>query len=238
MTDLLASVRDPGEARLALEEGCDIIDLKEPSAGALGAVPSVVMRRVVDLVAGRRPVSATIGDLADSTHIPDAVRKVAATGVDLVKIGLFPGMGEAGYVEALASLAGEGYRLVAVLFADHRTDLGLLPALAEAGLYGVMLDTCDKAAGTLLAHRNIGELGRFTGTAHRLGLYCGLAGSLRLEDIGDLLSLNPDYLGFRGALCEGGRITRLSRDALHRARRLIPEQNAKLSSGAGVTAHG
>jgi dihydroneopterin aldolase len=32
-------------------------------------------------------------------------------------------------------------------------------------------------------------------------LLCGLAGSLRLEDIPLLLRYRPDYLGFRGALC-------------------------------------
>jgi uncharacterized protein (UPF0264 family) len=33
-------------------------------------------------------------------------------------------------------------------------------------------------------------------------LICGLAGSLRLDDVPQLLQLQPDYLGFRGALCD------------------------------------
>lgn len=31
----------------------------------------------------------------------------------------------------------------------------------------------------------------------------GLAGSLRIEDIATLADLGPDYLGFRGAACDG-----------------------------------
>ena len=39
MTALLASVRSVAEAELALAGGADVIDLKDPSQGALGALP-------------------------------------------------------------------------------------------------------------------------------------------------------------------------------------------------------
>ncbi len=236
MTALLASVRDPGEARIALEGGCDILDLKEPSRGALGAVSLQTMERVVRLVDGRLPVSATIGDLKDSALIGPSARAAAATGVDLVKVGLFPGMSPDGYLTALERLAGEGVSLVAVLFADLGPDDRLLPRLASSGLFGVMLDTCDKAAGGLLSHRDPAELGRFVDAAHRLGLRCGLAGSLGLEEIPVLLPLAPDYLGFRGALCGGDRAGGLSVVAMARVRGQIPEHNAKLFPERAETA--
>jgi hypothetical protein len=51
----------------------------------------------------------------------------------------------------------------------------------------------------------------------------GLAGSLRLADIPLLLPLAADYLGFRGALCEGGeRVEGLSARPLHQVRTAIP----------------
>ncbi len=228
MTALLASVRGPGEARTALEGGCDILDLKEPARGALGAVSLQTMERVADLVDGRRPVSATIGDLTECARIGPAARAAAATGIDLVKVGLFPGIAQERFLAALAPLAAEGIRLVAVLFADQSPDTGLLPDLAAAGLFGVMLDTSDKQGGGLLSHLELAELAAFVEAAHRLGLRCGLAGSLRPEEIPLLLPLAPDYLGFRGALCEGGRSGRLSARAMARVRRHIPEQNAKL----------
>jgi len=39
MTELLISVTNVDEAFMAMELGADIIDLKDPSMGALGALP-------------------------------------------------------------------------------------------------------------------------------------------------------------------------------------------------------
>ena len=48
MTLFLASVRDAAEAETALLANADIIDLKDPAQGALGAVDPETTRRVVD----------------------------------------------------------------------------------------------------------------------------------------------------------------------------------------------
>lgn len=55
MTALLASVMSPAEGRIALDGGVDIIDIKDPGAGVLGAVEPATLRRIVEQVAGRRP---------------------------------------------------------------------------------------------------------------------------------------------------------------------------------------
>ncbi len=92
-----------------------------------------------------------------------------------------------------------------MLFADEAPDFGILAALGRAGFAGVMIDTADKKAGPLTAHLDPLTLGQFVAEARRHGLITGLAGSLRLEDIPALIGVGADYLGFRGALCEGGR---------------------------------
>ena len=74
--------------------------------------------------------------------------------------------------------------------------------VADAGAYGVMLDTADKAKGSLRTILEDHELAAFTDVARSCGLMTGLAGSLQLTDIPPLLKLEPDYLGFRGALCD------------------------------------
>ena len=64
MSHMLASVNSLEEALLLQGHNVDIIDLKQPAQGALGALSTAV---VADIVAQLKPnakISATIGDLA------------------------------------------------------------------------------------------------------------------------------------------------------------------------------
>jgi (5-formylfuran-3-yl)methyl phosphate synthase len=229
-----------GELRLALAARVDVIDLKAPADGALGAWPRALLAEAVRRVAGRRPVSATVGDLPpDDAHLlAEAARATAATGVDVVKLGFFPGADHRALAGALAPATAGGARLVAVLMADRSPDLGLAPALAAAGFWGVMLDTEDKRAGSLLAHLRPAELGRWVADARAHGLATGLAGSLRLADIPALAPLGPDFLGFRGALCLGGRASPLDPARLGAAREALDAWAAAAAAGAvAATCH-
>lgn len=212
-TGLLASVADLGEMRLARAGGADVVDLKQPAFGALGAWSTDALEAAVQFWNAwpepRPLLSATAGDQPMvAAIVRAAAERVAATGVPIVKVGLFASEHAAECVEALAQLATRT-RLVAVLFADQEPDLGLLPAIGRAGFFGVMLDTADKKSGRLTDHLDILTLGQFVAEARRHGLMAGLAGSLSLADIATLKPVGADYLGFRGALCNGGRGGRL-----------------------------
>jgi len=206
MTGLLASVVSIAEARLALEGGADLIDLKDPAAGVLGAWPLPAIADTVRTIAGRRPLSATVGDDGGGTaDIAARAAATAAAGVDFVKVGFFPGDDHRALAEALGREAGRGARIVAVLFADRDPDFSLLERLTGCGFAGAMLDTVDKRGPSLRRCLDDARLGRFVGEARSRNLLVGLAGSLTAADVAPLLRLGPDYLGFRGALCRGGR---------------------------------
>lgn len=201
MTRLLASVRCVEEAAFVLSNGADIIDCKEPGQGALGALPVATVAQVVSLVAEKKPVSATVGDLPMRPRLLRvAVEAMAHTRVTFVKVGFFPGPYSKRCIDELAKLTPR-VRVVAVLFADRTPELDLVERLARAGFAGVMLDTADKASGGLRSHMSIESLAAFVQSARGHGLLAGLAGSLKIEDVAALLPLAPDYLGFRGALC-------------------------------------
>ncbi|MBK4722260.1 (5-formylfuran-3-yl)methyl phosphate synthase [Azospirillum sp. YIM DDC1] len=230
MTRLLASVASLEELTLAARGGADILDLKDPKAGALGAWPLDSIISAVNMAhrwSARPPLSATVGDLPmDSAIVSQRVVQTWACGVDYVKIGLLPSGDPAACVAALAPEAQRGTRIVAVLFADLWTDANrLLPDLAQAGFAGAMLDTAGKGTGGLLRHKTRDKLARFLSQARGFGLLTGLAGSLRLDDIPTLLPLAPDYLGFRTALCaDGNRGGALDSAALAAVRDAVPEQ--------------
>ncbi|MGI9303049.1 MAG: (5-formylfuran-3-yl)methyl phosphate synthase [Gammaproteobacteria bacterium] len=224
MTGFLASVSNLHEAEIVLAAGADIVDLKDPANGALGALSPQTIAHIVRSLGGRVTISATTGDLpAEPAVLSHAVEATAATGVDIVKVGLFGRDHHARCIAAMSEHAGRGVRLVAVMFADQQPDLALIDELSSAGFAGVMLDTADKAGGDLRKQLNDETLRSFISRAHKHDLLAGLAGSLRTQDIPHLLALDPDYLGFRTALCKLSRRNGgIDREAAALVRACIP----------------
>jgi dihydroneopterin aldolase len=136
----------------------------------------------------------------------------------------FPGDNTAACAWALAELAKE-IKLIAVLFADRGPEFDLLPVFAEHGFHGVMVDTADKSKGRLLDHLPPERIPGFVGAARALGLMVGLSGSLEAPDVPRLLPSKPDFLGFRGALCDASQRTKaIDPKAVSEIRALIPEE--------------
>ncbi|WP_411727031.1 (5-formylfuran-3-yl)methyl phosphate synthase [Methyloglobulus sp.] len=221
MTGMLASVNSVDEAKLVLAENIDIIDLKEPALGSLGGLDIGLVKQIVAVVNGQCPTSATIGDLPmQPEFIFNAVKEMAETGVNYVKIGFFASENQVQVIEKLALIAAH-INLIAVLFADTHPDFSLIDKLIAAGFRGIMLDTLDKTKGSLTRIMAKAEIERFVVHVKSRHTICGLAGSLKLEDIPLLMSYQPDYLGFRGALCDqherAGRLNVRSVQAIKQA---------------------
>lgn len=201
MSGMLASVSNLDEALLVEGLNVDIIDLKQPARGALGALSTDEVSAIVAALMTKTRISATVGDLPMQPElVSDAVVAMAATGVDLIKIGLFPGGNWQGCIDRLGKI-GIRQSLIAVLFADTQPDFAIIEKLSQAGFAGVMLDTMEKRAGSLTQLLSQDQLSQFVLRASEFSLTTGLAGSLREADIDALLPLGADYLGFRGALC-------------------------------------
>ena len=231
---LLVSVRDGREAEDAIRAGADLIDLKDPSSGALGALDPAAIRAILGLVAGRRPVSATTGDLpSEPARLSAAAERIAATGVDFVKIGFWPGPRRAAAVARLGAELSGRTRLIGVLLADADADLALLPRMAEAGFRGAMLD-CARKGASLPQRLGPAALARFVDEAHARGLTAGLAGSLDIRDVARLAPLRPDILGFRGGLCSGGRTGPLDPAAVRRAAEAIEAAGRAIAAPAAA----
>lgn len=223
MTALLASVRTVDEAKLAVGAGADIVDLKEPRGGALGALPLALIREIVATVRSisPAPVSATIGDLADGEieEMTLRVAATAATGVDFVKVGIVQGPHARAALDRLAHLPTP---VVPLFLADAGLDLALIGYASAAGFPVVMVDTADKAAGSLFDCVAPATLRQMIGTVHGAGARAGLAGSLRADHVPLLRELAPAIAGFRGALCDGPRTGRLVAAKVRALRAALP----------------
>ena len=225
MTLFLASVRDVEEAEMALGAGADIIDLKDPARGALGALAPDTIAACIRHVAGRAPISATIGDRPlEGEGVRAAMLATAALGVDYVKLGIFPGAGAERCLKRLAGDTGP-LRLILVLFADALPAFDAIELAARIGAHGVMFDTLGKTAAALPEHISFIGLADRIACAKAEGLIVGLAGALKARHVPSLVALQPDLLGFRGALCrDGDRSYPLDPDRLAGVRALIPER--------------
>lgn len=225
MSGLLASVDNLSDAIAVNQAGADIIDLKDPGQGALGGLGIDEIHKIVDHFWEKSIVSATVGDLdADVELILDRIEKVADTGVDYVKVGMFSQAHIDTCLPTFEYHARRGVKIIAVFFADQQFNIeSAIKACKKAHLSGVMLDTAGKNAGSLLLHRKVSELIHFTRVAQQHNLLTGLAGSLRKEDIVTLLPINADYIGFRTALClDLVRTQPISIEAVKQIRALIP----------------
>jgi (5-formylfuran-3-yl)methyl phosphate synthase len=234
MTRMLASVVDAEEANVALQLGADVIDLKDPRRGALGAVPLDTVRKVRARVAGRCEISAALGDPPYEEEVLLAnVRAIAAEGVNYVKLAV-DGPTLDRLEASLQRLANE-VGLVGMMFADQEPDFALLARLAALGFKGAMLDTRDKSRGRLIAHLDVVRLNDFCSQCRDLQLMSGLAGSLEAPDVPRLLLVRPVVLGFRGALCSAhDRRGAIDRQAVALIRSLIPRESAELDASPKI----
>ena len=207
MTKLLSSVRDLSEAKIAVTAGSDWLDLKEPRDGALGAVGTNEIRRIVNWASQTgvsQPLSATIGDCWDQPQaIRSRVNTMAELGVQFIKIGLFIDRLDTSTLEAIKSVIAQN--IIIVCLVEKPLAEASISKLVDSGVRGLMLDTAEKSSGSLTEKLSFGQIADFVNTAKDYGVLCGLAGSLQASDIEYLAPLGPDYLGFRGALCESSR---------------------------------
>jgi uncharacterized protein (UPF0264 family) len=215
---LLVSVADVAEARVAVEAGVDIVDVKNPAEGSLGAPAPGVIERVREIVPRERPVSAAIGDLPGLPGTAAlAALGAARSGAAYVKVGLW-GTSTADEAVAVLRAAREAVAGVAAVIAGayadaERVPSGPLPPAAvvaaarRAGVGGCHYDTAVKDGRGLFEWLDPEELAALVAEGHAAGLEMALAGALRVEDLSLVRATGADIAGVRAAACRDGRRT-------------------------------
>jgi len=222
---LLISPKNEAEAVEAAAGGADIIDVKNPDEGPLGASFPWIIRRVRQVTPANIEVSCTVGEAPDLPgSMALASLGAAATGVNYVKAGLF-GLKTAEaavYLMRNVTQAAKEYnpavKVVVSGYADaariDTVDPMLVPKIAyEAKADIAMLDTAIKDGKNLFTFLTKPQLSSFVDAAHDYGLKAALAGSLQKENLHEVYALGADIAGVRGAACTlndriNGQITR------------------------------
>jgi uncharacterized protein (UPF0264 family) len=213
---LLVSVRSPEEAIAALSGGADLIDVKEPRNGPLGAASPETIAAITEVV--RREgvkVSAALGEFVDREGTSD----MAIPSVDYVKIGLARLRGVSNWRQRLCEFRAAAMEercehrsppaWIAVAYADE-VEAGSPPlkdvvdAAIEDGFQGLLIDTCSKSSGRLPEMLSPLTLAAVVGACHDAGLFVALAGRLRTADLASVLAAGPDIVAVRSAVCRAG----------------------------------
>lgn len=229
MTRLLVSVRNAVEARIALDAGVDLIDIKEPNRGALGAADASVWREVLDIVAGRVPVSCALGELSE---IRQANIVAIPAGMQYVKIGL-SGIASvsnwrAAWREKVSQRSAD-CNVVAVVYADGER-VGapqareILEAAQSLPCAAILIDTFEKSSGNVFQHWPSDALETYLGHARDAGLLTVLGGGLDWSSLELALTLPVDYVAVRGLACLSGRVSAVDAAA---CRRLVSQVRTK-----------
>lgn len=214
--ELLISVTSAEEAREAIAGGADILDIKNPAEGSLGAHFPRVIQQIRAIVPRPERVSVAIGDLPNLPGTASlAAMGAAACGADYVKVGLWGPRTEAEAIFLLREVrcaVGDfpSVAVVAAAYADAlRTgtlDPRLLPGIARAaGVAGCLLDTAIKDGRGLFDFLAPEALRTLAEEAHDAGLFFALAGALREGDLRLVRDLGADVAGVRTAACKDNR---------------------------------
>jgi uncharacterized protein (UPF0264 family) len=210
VAELLVSVRSAAEAEAALAGGAALIDVKEPARGPLGRADDETIAAVIRVVAGRRLVTAALGELRDTPG------SFAGPGLSYAKWGLagcgandawWPRLAEAG--AQLARIAPR-CRPVAVAYADWQQAQAPPPEVVLAWLQAtgwdtLLIDTWRKDGRTLLDWLTAAAVTRLCRTCRRAGVRVALAGALGPASIALLRTAEPGWFAVRSAACAGGR---------------------------------
>jgi uncharacterized protein (UPF0264 family) len=210
---LLISPANVKEAAEAIAGGADIIDVKNPQEGALGANFPWVIKQIRELAPKNVRVSCALGDVPNLPGSVSLAALGAATlGVDYIKVGLCGcnTAREAVYLLQNVNKAAKGcnpkIKVAAVGLADEQRidslDPMQIPSIAfKARVEVAMLDTGVKDGKNLFSYVKDTQLEEFVDCSHQFGLEVALAGSLRKQDLPVIYRLGADIAGLRGAAC-------------------------------------
>jgi len=231
---LLVSVRGPAEAEAALTGGADIIDVKEPDRGPLGAASPETVVAIARRVGDRAALTMACGELA-AGGAAQRVWKVAGMLADLTpstertplaaaKAGP-AGLPLARWRTAFAAFAAglpRGVAAVAVAYADAaRAAAPPVPEIIAAapglGSRLLLIDTFAKTGPGVLA-LGADQLAAWVTLARSVGLGVAVAGRLALDEIPVVWRLGADVVGVRGSVCVGGRAGRVDAGLVAAAR--------------------
>jgi uncharacterized protein (UPF0264 family) len=236
---LLVSPKDVEEAKAVIRGNADIVDVKNPKEGSLGANFPWIIKSIRELVEEEKgngmKMSAAIGDFDYKPGTASlAALGAASVGADYIKVGLYSVKTRQEAIDLLSGVvkAVKDYdadkKIVSAFYSDY-TRINSVSPFEIAGIGKevdidvAMVDTGVKDGRSTLEFLSEEELKAFVSDSKALGLETALAGSLTFEDIQAIKRINPDILGVRGMVCGGNREDSVKAELVSKLRKTVAE---------------
>jgi len=216
---VMISVKDKKEASAVIKGSSgrvELIDIKNPEEGTLGANYPWVIKGIKKIVPKNMKVAASIGDL----DFKPGFASFAAYGASFLELDyIAASMFNVKKEEEVEEIESSVYR--AIKLNNKKTEL-IIAGYADYGRIKtvnpfdfidrlrfasmVMLDTAIKDGKNIFNFFSKEELLKFRQKCDEKNMKFILAGSLREKHLKDAIEIEPDYLGFRGIVCENKEV--------------------------------
>ena len=225
--ELLVSVRNLTEAKIAKAANVDIIDIKEPLNGSLGAASLNVISTIAKALPDAS-ISAALGEIgeyeqllgADNASLPfekgllTYAKCGLANSIDSRRSQEWKSRAKTAW-KKIATFANP----VAVAYADFEAakcpePVAILEQAIACNVNVLLIDTFLKDGHTSLDHIKPNALLQIINLANRFGVKTVIAGSITKPNLSQLAELEIDCVAVRGAVCSGKRTEELSANLL------------------------
>lgn len=233
-TDCLISVQNLSEFNLVIRSDVDIVDLKDPSSGALAATNFTTWKQIADRYqdlmqrtqnqsGSKLPaLSAALGEIDEALVCASKLPEVFA----FAKAGPVGCLTACQLVDAWRTLRDKIHRnieLVAVAYADwelagtlHPKDIFQLAA--DHGFKRCLIDTYTKDGRSTLDFLGADQVSHLRRLTQQHDLWFAFAGSIKQRELEKLneLGVVPDCYAVRGVVCPSQRSSQVCEDLLTR----------------------
>jgi len=236
---LLVSPKDMEEAKAVIRGNADIIDVKNPKEGSLGANFPWIIKSIRELVEKEKgngvKISAAIGDFDYKPGTASlAALGAAAAGAEYIKVGLHKIKTKQEAIDLLTGVVkavknfDPARKVVSAFYADYKrinsiSPFEIMAIGAEVEIDVAMIDTGIKDGKSTLEFLSAEELKTFVLESKALGLLTALAGSLKFEDVSAIKEIGPDIIGVRGMVCGGNREDSVRAELVRELKRMVRE---------------
>lgn len=225
---LLISIKSAEEASIVKDSKFDILDIKNPAEGSLGANFPGVIKEIKEK-SPNRVISAAGGDLPGLPGLSSQITfGLANLKPDYIKLGFYnfnqlnTAIKIVNEAKKAIKLSAAPVKLIATAYGDYKKTGSFNPFLLnelafKTDLDGIMIDTINKNGKNLFDFLSPAELKSFCEQAEKAEVFSALAGSLRFKHLDLLKEINSDIIGFRGAVCKNNdRSSKINSDLINK----------------------